>query len=75
MASRFIGWLFGGRKLAEEHWVRFMEPHVQRARAAGISEERIDGMVRAAIDHSDGVALFPGMLLRDMVDREIGNTE
>jgi hypothetical protein len=55
-----------------EYYERFMLPHIERAQSAGIDDDRIAGMVQQAIEGADFAARFPGTILRDLVDHELG---
>ena len=67
----FFRKLFGGTNQSEEAFTKFILPQVERAKEAGLSDGTIDSLVKIAIKHSDGVTVYPGMILRDLIDAEL----
>jgi len=66
-----LGHIFGWNRMSAEHWERFMEPQIERARHAGIPDSRIGELLQQALDDSDFQVIYPSTRLRDLIDTEI----
>ena len=71
MLLRLFNKLMGWDEPINTYWKRFILPQVERAEAAGISQERIGEMLKEAIDKADFSATFPRGIFRDLINAEI----
>jgi hypothetical protein len=63
-----MGKLFGWDKQTDEYWRRFIEPQIARARALGFPDDTIGRMLQAALIRADFEYIYPGTILRDLID-------
>lgn len=56
------------RPWADEYFERFVLPHVERIRAAGVDTDEIEQLYRIAVNQADLTLTFPGGIMRDFAD-------
>lgn len=64
---RIMGKLFRWDRETDEAWERFIQPRLEYGLSIGIPANTLSDMAHRAINESDGVATFPGLLLRDYI--------